>query len=192
MRVASPACRWLASAAWTLSLGWFWLATAVSWGFTPGAMLTWTLAALPLAFLTVRWLEQSGRAPGRRLIGLVAFTWVLLCACALLLSYFYLRLENPQWPPPGITDPTSGFYAVGPRAMRLLAEHHPSGYAEAELRLFLSRNQLEVIEVAVAERSRLSGKTSLTPRRMAGAAARVVLAMAIVPLRRRMVETSGD
>ena len=24
---------------------------------------------------------------------------------ALLLSYFYLRLENPQWPPPGIADP---------------------------------------------------------------------------------------
>jgi len=94
MRVASPACRWLASAAWALSLGWFWLATAVSWGFTPGAMLTWTLAALPLAFLTVRWLEQSGRAPGRRLIGVVAFTWVLLCACALLLSYF---ADAPFW-----------------------------------------------------------------------------------------------
>jgi cytochrome c oxidase subunit I+III len=26
----------------------------------------------------------------------------------LLLSYFYLRLENPQWPPPGIADPGVG------------------------------------------------------------------------------------
>jgi cytochrome c oxidase subunit I+III len=26
----------------------------------------------------------------------------------LLLSYFYLRLENPQWPPPGIADPAVG------------------------------------------------------------------------------------
>jgi len=26
----------------------------------------------------------------------------------LLLSYFYLRLENPQWPPPGIADPGAG------------------------------------------------------------------------------------
>jgi cytochrome c oxidase subunit I+III len=28
---------------------------------------------------------------------------------ALLLSYFYLRLENPQWPPPGIGDPPRGW-----------------------------------------------------------------------------------
>jgi cytochrome c oxidase subunit I+III len=26
----------------------------------------------------------------------------------LLLSYFYLRLENPQWPPPGVADPAVG------------------------------------------------------------------------------------
>ncbi|PZG01560.1 cytochrome c oxidase subunit I [Micromonospora deserti] len=28
---------------------------------------------------------------------------------ALLLSYFYLRLENPQWPPPGVGDPPMAF-----------------------------------------------------------------------------------
>ena len=39
-----------------------------------------------------------------------------------------------------VTDPTSGFCALGPRAIRLLAEHHPTGYAEPELRLFMSRN----------------------------------------------------
>src|SRR4029453_13695673 len=85
-----------------------------------------------------------------------------------------------------ITDPTSGFYALGPRAIRLLAEHHPSGYAEAELRLFLSRNQLEVIEAPVGERSRLSGRTSLTPGRMAGAAAPGGVARATAPLRGRV------
>jgi glycosyltransferase involved in cell wall biosynthesis len=87
-----------------------------------------------------------------------------------------------------VTDPTSGFCAVGPRALGLLAEHHPTGYPEPELRLFLSRNALRVVEVAVQTRPRLSGRTSLTPRRLAAAIARVALAMLIVPLRARVGE----
>ena len=75
--------------------------------------------------------------------------------------------------------------------MRLLAEHHPTGYAEAELRLFMSRNALNVIETPVGARSRLSGRTSLTPRRLTAAAARVLLAMVIVPLR-CAVRGAGD
>jgi glycosyltransferase involved in cell wall biosynthesis len=82
-----------------------------------------------------------------------------------------------------VTDPFSGFCAFGPAAVRLLATHHPDGYAEPELRLFLSRNGLRVVEVPVRARSRLSGRTSLTPARVAVAAARVLLAMLIVPLR---------
>jgi len=82
-----------------------------------------------------------------------------------------------------VTDPTSGFCALGPRAIRLLAEHHPTGYGEAELRLFMSRNALNVIEMPVGGRSRLSGRTSLTAGRLTAAGARVLLAMIIVPLR---------
>jgi len=82
-----------------------------------------------------------------------------------------------------VTDPTSGFYALGPRAMRLLSEHHPTGYAEPELRLLLCRNELAVMEVPVAPRPRLAGRTSLTAGRLAVAGARVLLAMLIVPLR---------
>ena len=33
---------------------------------------------------------------------------VAVAFAGLLLSYFYLRLENPQWPPPGIADPDVG------------------------------------------------------------------------------------
>ena len=91
-----------------------------------------------------------------------------------------------------VTDPTSGFCALGRRAIRLLAEHHPTGYAEPELQLFLSRNALRVVEVAVHERRRLSGRTSLTAGRFAGAAARVLLALVIVPLRHRDVGLAGD
>ena len=82
-----------------------------------------------------------------------------------------------------VTDPTSGFYALGPRALRLLSEHHPTGYAEPELRLLLCRNELAVVEVPVAPRPRLAGRTSLTAGRLAAAGARVLLAMLIVPLR---------
>jgi glycosyltransferase involved in cell wall biosynthesis len=89
-----------------------------------------------------------------------------------------------------VTDPTSGFYALGPRAIRILAEHHPTGYPEPELRLFLKRNALSVVEVGVRPRSRLTGRTSLTTGRLATAAARVALAMVIVPLRRRVREAA--
>ena len=85
-----------------------------------------------------------------------------------------------------VTDPTSGFCAFGPLALRVLAEHHPTGYPEPELRLFLSRNRLRTVEIPVTARPRLSGKTSLTVTRMLGASARVFLAMVIVPLRRQI------
>ena len=82
-----------------------------------------------------------------------------------------------------VTDPTSGSYALGRRAVRLLAEHHPTGYPEPELQLFLSRNGLQVIEVPVSMRSRANGRTSLTPSRLMVACARVMLAMIVVPFR---------
>lgn len=82
-----------------------------------------------------------------------------------------------------VTDPTTGFCAFGPRALRMLSEHHPTGYPEPELRLFLKRNGLEVLEVPVRERPRHSGRTSLTPARLTVAGARVLLAMLIVPFR---------
>ena len=85
-----------------------------------------------------------------------------------------------------VTDPTSGFYALGLRAIRVLAEHHPTGYPEPELRLFLSRNALNVVEMPVRSRRRLHGRTSLTLGRLTAASARVALAMIIVPLRCRV------
>ena len=85
-----------------------------------------------------------------------------------------------------VTDPTSGFWALGPRAIRLLASHHPRGYPEPELHLFLSRNGLKVAEVPVRSRERLSGRSSLTLMRLFTAAARVLLAVVIVPLRERV------
>ena len=82
--------------------------------------------------------------------------------------------------------------AILETAQAVLAEHHPTGYPEAELRLFLSRNALNVVEVPVRARSRIGGRTSLTTVRLTAAGARVALAMIVVPLRCRVEESAGD
>jgi glycosyltransferase involved in cell wall biosynthesis len=82
-----------------------------------------------------------------------------------------------------VTDPTSGLWAFGPRALAILADHHPSGYPEPELRLFISRNNLRVVEVPAAMRARPAGQTSLTPPRAGAALARLLVHLVVVPLR---------
>jgi glycosyltransferase involved in cell wall biosynthesis len=82
-----------------------------------------------------------------------------------------------------VTDPTSGFWLFGPRALRLLSGHHPAGYAEPELLLFLSRNRLRVAEIPIRMRPRIAGRTSLTAPRAVFALARTALALVIVPFR---------
>jgi glycosyltransferase involved in cell wall biosynthesis len=82
-----------------------------------------------------------------------------------------------------VTDPTSGFWLFGPRAVRLLARHHPTGYPEPELVLLLSRNALRVAEVPIRVRRRLAGRTTITTARAALATARTLLALLVVPLR---------
>ena len=48
-----------------------------------------------------------------------------------------------------VTDATSGFWAFGARAIRLLADEHPTGYPEPELLLLLARSGLTVAEVPI-------------------------------------------
>ena len=89
-----------------------------------------------------------------------------------------------------VTDPTSGFWGFGPRAVRLLAEHHPSGYPEPELLLLLHRNGLRVDEVPIDMRPRRAGRTSLTPPRAALALASVLVTATVAPLRSRVEVTA--
>ena len=91
-----------------------------------------------------------------------------------------------------VTDPTSGFYALGSNAIRVLAGHHPSGYPEPELRLLLSRSALRVVEMPVRERPRLFGRTSLTPALVVTTGARVAFAVMTFPLRDRVRVTPDD
>ena len=89
-----------------------------------------------------------------------------------------------------ITDPTSGFCLFGPRALRLLARHHPTGYAEPELILLLHRNGLRAGEQPIRTRPRLKGRTSLTPGRAFVACGRTLLALLVVPARRVVADRS--
>jgi len=82
-----------------------------------------------------------------------------------------------------VTDPTSGFWAFGPRAIRLLARHHPMGYPEPELLLLLHKNGLKTVEMPVQMRERFAGRTTLRGARTALATAHVLLALIVVPLR---------
>jgi glycosyltransferase involved in cell wall biosynthesis len=90
------------------------------------------------------------------------------------------------------TDPTSGFWLFGPRALRLLSGHHPPGYAEPELLLFLSRNGLSVHEVSIRMRPRVAGRTSLTTTRTVLALARTILAFVVVPFRQLVEGQAHD
>jgi glycosyltransferase involved in cell wall biosynthesis len=80
-----------------------------------------------------------------------------------------------------VTDPTSGFWAFGPRAVELLAAHHPGGYSEPQLRLLLHRSGFRVQEVGVTMRHRVAGRTTLTPMRAVVAFARACLALVSLP-----------
>jgi glycosyltransferase involved in cell wall biosynthesis len=91
-----------------------------------------------------------------------------------------------------VTDPTSGFWLFGPRALRVLSGHHPAGYAEPELLLFLSRNSLRVTEVPIRMRPRIAGRTSLTMPRTLLALARTALAFVVVPFRRLVEGQAHD
>ena len=82
-----------------------------------------------------------------------------------------------------VTDPTSGYWVFGPRALKLLSHFHPTGYPEPELLLLLHRNDMRVEEIPIEVRMRLAGRTTLTWSRTTLALARTLLALVIVPLR---------
>jgi hypothetical protein len=90
-----------------------------------------------------------------------------------------------------VTDATSGFWAFGPRAIRLLTDHHPAGYPEPELLLVLARSGLRVTEVPTHMNTRLAGRTSLTAGRVGLACATTALALLVAPLRRPAREAGG-
>lgn len=77
----------------------------------------------------------------------------------IILLSFFLRLVTCQ----KITDPTSGLRAFGGRAISFLAKHYPVDYPEVEPIVFLHWAGIEIKEIPVRMRPRLSGSSSIAP-----------------------------
>jgi hypothetical protein len=81
------------------------------------------------------------------------------------------------------TDPTSGFRAFGPRAVRLGATLYPSGYPEPESIVLFVRSGLRVREVPVSMSPRDGGHSSIGTARSAFYMVKVLLAVVVWLLR---------
>jgi glycosyltransferase involved in cell wall biosynthesis len=82
-----------------------------------------------------------------------------------------------------VTDPTSGFRAAGPRAIRLFAGSYPHDYPEVEAIVIASRAGLRLGETRVEMRERQGGRSSITPLRSGYYMVKVLLATLMQVLR---------
>src|SRR5262245_30418108 len=87
-------CRGLAILAWLLSLLVFYIGYVASWGLALVAMAWWSSAALPMAWLTVRWLRRLGAPLTSRERTLILWPWVSLL---LIQVPVFLAPDNPAW-----------------------------------------------------------------------------------------------
>ncbi len=80
-----------------------------------------------------------------------------------------------------LTDTTSGFKALGPRAIELFAERYPAEYLgdTVEALVIARRNGLRVTQVPVAMRNRSGGQPSQSPVRAAMYLGRALIALLI-------------
>jgi len=62
-----------------------------------------------------------------------------------------------------VSDPTSGFVAVGPRALEVFSRTFPLEYPEIEALVVLQRRRFRFEEVSCRMRPRLAGRSSITP-----------------------------
>ncbi len=83
-----------------------------------------------------------------------------------------------------MTDTTSGFRASGRRAISLFAEAYPHDYPEVEAVIVAHRAGLRLIEIPVTMRERQGGRSSITPLKSGYYMLKVILAIAMVLLRR--------
>lgn len=84
-----------------------------------------------------------------------------------------------------VTDPTSGFRCLGPRAWTRFAEAYPEDYPEPESLFWCARNRLNVGEVPVRMFERQGGVSSIRQLRTIYYMVKVSLAIIFDRLRRR-------
>jgi hypothetical protein len=83
-----------------------------------------------------------------------------------------------------VTDPTSGFRAASRRVIELFARAYPSDYPEPESIAAVARAGLRVVEVPVQMRPRAHGESSIRAADAVYYAAKVSLALLLLPPRR--------
>ncbi|MBI5014189.1 MAG: glycosyltransferase family 2 protein [Deltaproteobacteria bacterium] len=83
-----------------------------------------------------------------------------------------------------VTDPSSGFRAAGPRAIRLFAEKYPTDYPEVDSLVLLWRSALRSVEVPVRMDQRMGGRSSISALRAFYYMVKVTLSIGIHLLRR--------
>jgi glycosyltransferase involved in cell wall biosynthesis len=84
-----------------------------------------------------------------------------------------------------ITDPTSGYWAVNRRALKVLAHSHPDDYPETEALVLASRAGCRVREQPVVMYARIAGRSSIGAIYSGFYMMKVVLALLIGRLRPR-------
>lgn len=60
-----------------------------------------------------------------------------------------------------LTDPTSGFRAIGPSGLQLFTKNYPADFPEVEALVLAAKAGLRVMEVPVRMRPRLHGRSSI-------------------------------
>jgi glycosyltransferase involved in cell wall biosynthesis len=111
--------------------------------------------------------ERLYRPPLGRRIGIAIFARVVSLIC---------RTR--------VTDSTSGFRAANRRAIALFAAAYPHDYPEVEAVIIAHRAGLRIVEVPVQMRVRQGGRSSITPVRSAYYMLKVLMAVAMLMLRR--------
>ncbi|WP_407655699.1 glycosyltransferase family 2 protein [Amycolatopsis rhabdoformis] len=105
------------------------------------------------------------------------------------LSLVFSRLAGRK-----ISDVTSGFKAMGPRAIRMFASYYPAEYLgdTVESLVMAIRGKLVIAEVPVVMRERVAGTPSHSPVKSAVYLGRAGLALLLALVRRRPSVDSSD
>jgi glycosyltransferase involved in cell wall biosynthesis len=77
---------------------------------------------------------------------------------ARIFSFIISLIRNEK-----ITDTTSGFRAYGKKAIKIFSSNYPEDYPEVEALILAHKKRLSIKEVSVRMRTRLRGKSSITP-----------------------------
>jgi glycosyltransferase involved in cell wall biosynthesis len=106
-----------------------------------------------------------------------------------VLSLVFSRLAKTK-----LTDVTSGFKAMGPRAIKLFAGYYPAEYLgdTVESLVMAIRAELKIKEIPVIMRERAGGTPSHSPVKSAVYLGRAGLALLLALVRRRPAVDSSD